>query len=90
MNVNPKPLPGKIANYFDYEIELISDKIALFVWLETGSIRGRFSENGFHVLQGKKKIILHAMEATTPKEIRKNVHLKTLSDIYNSVKTQSK
>lgn len=90
MNLNPTPLPGKIANYLDYEIELTSDKIALFVWLDAGSISGRFSENGFHILQGKKKIILHTMEATTPKEIRKNVNFKTLSDVYSSVRTGTK
>lgn len=90
MIINPKPLPGKIANYPDYEIELTSNKIALFVWLETETIQGRFSENGFHILQGKKKIIFHAMEATTPDEIMKNVHLKTLSDVYSSERSDSK
>ncbi|XP_043477175.1 beta-mannosidase [Leptopilina heterotoma] len=82
MEVNPKSLPGKMANYSDYEIELTSDNIALFVWLEMGSLKGRFSENGFHILKGKKKIILHAFEAMTPKEIMKHVYLKVLSDVY--------
>lgn len=82
MEVNPKSLPGKMANYSDYEIELTSENIALFVWLEMGSLKGRFSENGFHMLQGKKKIILHAFEAMTPKEIMKHVYLKVLSDVY--------
>ena len=84
MTVNPKPLPGKLANYLDYEIELTSNEIALFVWLEVVSISGRFSENGFHMLQGKRTVILHAMEAVTIEEIINNVYIKTLSDVHNS------
>lgn len=82
MNINIKSLPGKYANYPDFEIELTSNNIALFVWLELGKLKGRFSENGFHILQGKKKIILHAMEALTPNVIKEHIYLKSLSDVY--------
>lgn len=82
MKVNSKTMPGEKANYSDYEIKLTTKNIALFVWLEMGPLKGKFSENGFHILQGEKTIILHALEAMTPKEILKNVYLKSLSDVY--------
>ena len=82
MTVKPEPLPGKLGKNSDYEIELTSNNIALFVYLGTGPIRGRFSENGFHMLQGKKKVILHALQDVTPEEIMKNVYIKTLSDVH--------
>ncbi|XP_029170747.1 beta-mannosidase [Nylanderia fulva] len=77
-------LPGKLSNYPDFKIELSTDNIALFVWLEVGNIRGRFSENGFHMFEKKKEIIFHAYEGTTIELLRSNIRLVTLSDIYNA------
>ncbi|XP_067207111.1 beta-mannosidase [Linepithema humile] len=77
-------LPGKLSNYPDVKIVLSTDNIALFVWLEVGNIRGRFSENGFHMFQREKEIIFHAHEATTVELLRKNIKLTALSDIYNT------
>lgn len=77
-------LPGKLSNYPDFKLVLSTDNIALFVWLEVGNIRGRFSENGFHMFERKKEIIFHAYEGTTIELLRSNVRLATLSDIYNA------
>lgn len=76
-----------MSNYPDYEIELTTNNIALFVWLEVRSISGRFSENGFHMFEQTKYIKFHAYEATTPNILQKNIHVTTLSDIYNSNRT---
>ncbi|KAI4490346.1 hypothetical protein M0802_010723 [Mischocyttarus mexicanus] len=54
IKINGKQLPGKLFNYPDYEIELTTNNIALFVWLEVKSIDGHFSENGFHMFHEKK------------------------------------
>ncbi|XP_050445741.1 beta-mannosidase isoform X1 [Cataglyphis hispanica] len=77
-------LPGKLSNYPDFKLVLSTDNIALFVWLEVGNIRGRFSENGFHMFERKKEIIFHAYEGTTIELLRSNIRLATLSDIYNA------
>lgn len=77
-------LPGKLSNYPDFKLVLSTDNIALFVWLEVGNIRGRFSENGFHIFEREKEIIFHTYEATTPELLRNNIRLTTLSDIYST------
>lgn len=77
-------LPGKLSNYPDFKLVLSTDNIALFVWLEVGNIRGRFSENGFHMFERKKEIIFHAHEGTTIELLRSNIRLVSLSDIYNA------
>ncbi|XP_046834343.1 beta-mannosidase [Vespa crabro] len=87
IKINTNYLPGKLSNYPDYEIELTTNNIALFVWLEVKSISGRFSENGFHMFEQTKYIKFHAYEATTPNILRKNIQVTTLSDIYNSNRT---
>lgn len=63
---------------------LSTDNIALFVWLEVGNIRGRFSENGFHMFEQEKEIVFHAYEAITPELLRSDIKLTSLSDIYSA------
>ena len=84
--VNNYHLPGKYSNYPDIELELVTNNITLFVWLEAGNIRGRFSENGFHMFEDKRRITFHAFEATTPKVFNENLRITTLSDIYDPSK----
>lgn len=64
----------------------MTNNITLFVWLEAGNIRGRFSENGFHMFEDKKRITFHAFEAITPKVFNENLRITTLSDIYDPSK----
>ncbi|KAG7202549.1 hypothetical protein KM043_009746 [Ampulex compressa] len=83
IRVNKRLLPGKYSNYPDYEIEVMTNHIALFVWLEITKLRGRFSENGFHMFHNQKRIIFHAYEAVTPRELHENIRLTTLCDVYD-------
>lgn len=76
-------LPGKLSNYGYFKIVLSTNNIALFVWLEVGNIRGRFSENGFHMFAKEKIIIFHAYEAITVDLLRNNIKLTHISNIYN-------
>lgn len=48
-----------------------------------GDIKGRFSENGFHIFHGVRMAVFHSEEATTIEMIRNSFSLTTLSDIYN-------
>lgn len=84
MKIEDNYLPGEFFNYADFKIILSTDNIALFVWLEVGNIRGRFSENGFHMFAQKKEIIFHAHEAITPELLRNDIKLTHLSNIYNT------
>ncbi|XP_076638537.1 beta-mannosidase isoform X1 [Colletes latitarsis] len=86
VKVNDNHLPGMHSNYPDIEFELMTNNIALFVWLEVEDICGHFSENGFHMFESKKRIIFHACEAITPAVFKTKLHITTLSDIYNPSK----
>lgn len=83
MKIEENYLPGKLSNYADFKIILSTNNIALFVWLEVGNIRGRFSENGFHMFAKEKEIIFHTHEATTVELLRNNIKLTHISNIYN-------
>lgn len=66
-----------------FNIEVSSEKFAMFVWLEVGNITGKFSENGFHVLQNKKNIVFKAVQPATVEELKKNIIVTSLSQIYD-------
>ncbi|XP_043272252.1 beta-mannosidase [Venturia canescens] len=76
-------IPGKLSNYLDYEFEVESEGVALFVWLQLPRMQGRFSENGFHLMNEKKKIIFHASEAITSDDLINEIEIMSLSQIYN-------
>ncbi|XP_068981840.1 beta-mannosidase [Bombus flavifrons] len=82
VKVNDNHLPGRYFNYPDIELELITNNIALFVWLEAGNICGRFSENGFHMFEDNKNVTFHACEFITPEVLKKSLKVTTLSGIY--------
>lgn len=66
-----------------FDIILKTDNIALFVWLEFSTISGRFSENGFHILKGTKKIKFYSFEEVTVDYVIKNLLVTSLSQIYS-------
>ncbi|KAL0104054.1 hypothetical protein PUN28_017032 [Cardiocondyla obscurior] len=87
VKIEKNHLPGKLSNYADFEIVLSTDKIVLFVWLEVSSIRGHFSENGFHMFAKEKKIFFYSYEAITDELLRSNIKLTHMSNIYNARNT---
>ncbi|XP_053372785.1 beta-mannosidase-like [Mercenaria mercenaria] len=66
-----------------FEIHLITDAIAPFVWLEAYSIKGRFSDNGFLMFQAEKTIVFYAWESTDVDTLKDIISVKSLMDIYN-------
>lgn len=62
-----------------YEIEISSDKIALFVWLES-SIDGRFSENGFLQNTPSKMVRFYPESNTSSDEVLKSLSITNLLD----------
>lgn len=65
-----------------YIIQLVSDAIAPFVWLEPGNIKGRFSDNGFLMFQSHKTIQFYAWQNTDVTRLRDSISVKSLMDIY--------
>ncbi|XP_017879617.1 beta-mannosidase [Ceratina calcarata] len=82
VKVNNYQLPGRYYNYSDIQLELVTDNVALFVWMEAGNICGRFSENGFHMFETRKRIVFFACESITPEIFSQHLDIITLSDIY--------
>lgn len=63
-----------------YEIKISSDRIALFVWLDSKNVNGRFSENGFLQYTPDKKIQFYADSNTTAEEVLESLSITNLLD----------
>ncbi|XP_015433286.1 PREDICTED: beta-mannosidase [Dufourea novaeangliae] len=83
ISVKVNDVPGMRSNYLDIECELTTNNIALFVRLEAGNICGRFSENGFHMFQRRKRVVYYACEMVPLEIFEQVLKVTTLSDIYN-------
>ncbi|XP_048589787.1 beta-mannosidase isoform X2 [Nematostella vectensis] len=56
---------------------------AAFVWLASGIMRGRFSDNGFHQTEKVKKVLFHPWENLTIDEFTRSLQVSSLYDIYH-------
>uniref|UniRef100_A0A5F8G3D5 Beta-mannosidase n=1 Tax=Monodelphis domestica TaxID=13616 RepID=A0A5F8G3D5_MONDO len=65
-----------------YSFELETTAVAPFVWLDVGSIPGRFSDNGFLLTEKKKTILFYPWKSTSITELERSLHLISLADIY--------
>ena len=78
--VSVTPVPKDSTTF---SILLSSTEIAPFVWLEAEDISGRFSENGFLMLQKKKIIKFHAWENVKADKLNSSLTVRSLMDVYN-------
>lgn len=86
LKVRVSEISSAVANsttFVDFKIELISNNVALFVWLELSEPNARFSENGFHILEGRKTITLQSAAPVTVEWVVDDLHVTTLSDLYD-------
>ena len=59
-----------------------SDTLAPFVWIRTGGVRGRWSDNGMHLRPGEeRKLIFHARGDTTLDELKDKL---VIHDLYSA------
>ncbi|CAH0550626.1 unnamed protein product [Brassicogethes aeneus] len=65
-----------------FEIVLKTDKIALFVWLESHPIKGRFSENGFIQINSTKTIYFYSDDNVTLENFKSGLYLTNLLDTH--------
>ncbi|XP_075222154.1 beta-mannosidase-like [Lycorma delicatula] len=77
------PFLPKISQIF--EVTITTDAVALFVWLDVGNIKGRFSENGFQLVTSEKKINFISWESVTAKELQKALTISTLKGVYGGI-----
>lgn len=64
-----------------YIFDLHTTAIAPFVSLDVGSIKGRFSENGFLMTEKKKVVMFYPWEPTSVEELEESLTLTSLVDI---------
>uniref|UniRef100_A0A669QRU7 Beta-mannosidase n=1 Tax=Phasianus colchicus TaxID=9054 RepID=A0A669QRU7_PHACC len=64
-----------------YIFDLQTTAIAPFVTLDVGNIKGRFSDNGFLMLERKKVVIFYPWEPTSVEELEKSFTLTSLMDV---------
>ncbi|NXY81873.1 MANBA mannosidase, partial [Alcedo cyanopectus] len=64
-----------------YLFVLQTTAIAPFVSLDVGSIKGRFSDNGFLMTEKKKVVVFYPWEPTSVEELEKSLTLTSLMDV---------
>ncbi|VTJ70567.1 Hypothetical predicted protein [Marmota monax] len=61
---------------------LETSAIAPFVWLDVGSIPGRFSDNGFFMTKKTRTVLFYPWKPTTKYKLEQSFHVTSLADIY--------
>lgn len=64
-----------------YVFVLQTSAIAPFVTLDVGSIKGRFSDNGFLMTEKKKMVVFYPWEPTSVEELKSSLILTSLLDV---------
>lgn len=65
-----------------FVFDLETSAVAPFVWLDVGSIPGRFSDNGFLMTEKTRTILFYPWEPTSKSELEQSFHVTSLTDIY--------
>lgn len=71
---------GTKANTF--EIDITTDGVAVFVWLEINSIAGEFSDNGFLLVTPTRTIEFVAKEEVAREKLQQAITIISLADVY--------
>ena len=64
-----------------YNLELVSNNIALFVTLSQGECQGRFSENGFHITKPVKNIQFLSKDYLNVEELQNCISVRQYNKI---------
>lgn len=65
-----------------YRVTLRSGSVAAYVWLDVGPILGRFSSNGFLLVDRTTVVLFHPWEPTSPAELTRALAITSLRDVY--------
>ena len=67
----------------EFSVHLTTDHIAPFTWLDATGLRGRFSDNGFIMVQSKMIVMFYAWESgITSDVLQKAITVRSLMNIY--------
>ena len=90
---NVRRLDDVQSDEANFEIELISNYVSLFVWLElnaNSTSLGRFSDNGFHLTRPSKKIIFSTSDKELSVEnLKRHLSVKSLINVYDKLPVRS-
>ncbi|XP_023590506.1 beta-mannosidase isoform X3 [Trichechus manatus latirostris] len=65
-----------------FAFDLETSAVAPFVWLDVGSIPGRFSDNGFLMTEKTRTILFYPWEPTSKSKLEQSFHVTSLTNIY--------
>lgn len=71
---------SQYKNTFVFDLE--TSAVAPFVWLDVGSIPGRFSDNGFLMTKKMRTVFFYPWRPTSKSELEESLHVTSLADIY--------
>ncbi|KAH7951364.1 hypothetical protein HPB52_008221 [Rhipicephalus sanguineus] len=65
---------------YTYQVDLSTDNVAVFVWLDSQRLSGRFSDNGFLLREPAKEVLFHTSDNVTAEQLREAIAIYTVSD----------
>lgn len=65
-------------DYIEYNVSVITDGIALFLWLEVPYSDGWFSENGVTMTVPRKNVTFYSRKPISKNDFKKLVSVKTV------------
>ncbi|XP_021509299.1 beta-mannosidase [Meriones unguiculatus] len=72
------------GNIFVFALK--TSAIAPFVWLDVGSIPGRFSDNGFLMIEPMRSVLFYPWKATSKSELQQAFSVTSLTDLYEGTR----
>ncbi|XP_005406305.1 PREDICTED: beta-mannosidase [Chinchilla lanigera] len=65
-----------------FAFDLETSAVAPFVWLDVGSVPGRFSDNGFLMTNKTQTVLFHPWAPTSKSDLQRSLRVTSLMDIY--------
>lgn len=65
-----------------FVFDLRTSAVAPFVWLDAGSIPGRFSDNGFLMIEKRRSVLFYPWKLTSKSELQQAFTVTSLADTY--------
>lgn len=70
------------GNLFVFDLKSSTSAITPFVWLDVGSIPGRFSDNGFLMIKKELSVLFYPWKPTSKSELQQAFSVTSLTDLY--------
>lgn len=67
----------------EFTVTLTTDAIAPFVWVDAYKVKGRFSDNGFLMIQKTITLTFYAWEKVNVDVLKAALSVKSLMNIYH-------